>query len=57
MAQAQFAHADAVTSLQEENGITVPQVVIVDMATGTESVGTRRGTDWTGAVRLLGGMR
>ncbi|CAE7681281.1 secA [Symbiodinium sp. CCMP2456] len=28
---------------QEEHGIDVPQVIIVDMATGTESVGTR----WT----------
>ena len=30
-------------SSEEQHGILVPQVVIVDMATGTESVGTR----WT----------
>ena len=36
--------AEPVCLQQEQNGITIPQVVIVDMATGTESVGTRLGS-------------
>ncbi|CAE7210068.1 secA [Symbiodinium sp. CCMP2592] len=42
-ARLKVAGKEFVIENQEQNGIIVPQVVIVDMATGTESVGTR----WT----------